>query len=52
MKAMVAGFEKQTKAQHQELMTKETRHREQGTELISVKAKLEDGERRMTAKER
>ena len=29
-KAMVAGFEKQIKAQYQELMTRETRHREQG----------------------
>ena len=52
VKAMVAGFEKQIKAQDQELITRETRHREQGAELICVKAKLEDGERRMTAKER
>ena len=50
VKAMIAGFEKQIKAQDQELMTRETRHREQGAELIYVKAKLE--ERRMTAKER
>ena len=52
VKAMIAGFERQTRAQYQELMTWETRYREQGAELISVKAKLEDGERRMTAKER
>ena len=49
---MIAGFERQIKAQDQELFTRETRHREQGAELVSVKAKLEDGERRMTAKER
>ena len=52
LKAMIAGFEKQIKAQDHELMTRETRHREQGVELVSVKAKLKDGERRMTSKER
>ena len=46
VKAMIAGFKKQIKAQNQELMTSETRHWEQGAELVSLKAKLKDGERR------